>query len=170
MPTIELAGLTIFILLLFAGVYLTIFGLPGTILILFDVFFYALLTGFDRIGFKAIVILAVMTIVAEALGFTLEMTSTYRFGPSLKGMLASLIGALLGALALTPALWGLGTLMGIFLGGFSGFLILELIRQGRLKPAFRASSGAIITTAAAIFTKGSFAVAMTVVTLSNIYS
>jgi len=98
------------------------------------------------------------------------MTSTYRFGPSLKGMLASLIGALLGALALTPALWGLGTLMGIFLGGFSGFLILELIRQGRLKPAFRASSGAIITTAAAIFTKGSFAVAMTIVTLSNIYS
>ncbi|HLE17107.1 MAG TPA: DUF456 domain-containing protein, partial [Syntrophales bacterium] len=140
MPTIELAGLTIFILLLFAGVYLTIFGLPGTILILFDVFLYALFTGFGRIDIKAIVILAVMTIVAEALGFTLEMTSTYRFGPSLKGMLASLIGALLGALALTPALWGLGTLMGIFLGGFSGFLILELIRQGRLKPAFRASS------------------------------
>ena len=170
MPTIELAGLTIFILLLFAGVYLTIFGLPGTILILFDVFLYALFTGFGRIDIKAIVILAVMTIVAEALGFTLEMTSTYRFGPSLKGMLASLIGALLGALALTPALWGLGTLMGIFLGGFSGFLILELIRQGRLKPAFRASPGAIITTAAVIFTKGSFAVAMTVVTLSNIYS
>ena len=170
MPTIELAGLTIFILLLFAGVYLTIFGLPGTILILFDVFLYALFTGFGRIDIKAIVILAVMTIVAEALGFTLEMTSTYRFGPSLKGMLASLIGALLGALALTPALWGLGTLMGIFLGGFSGFLILELIRQGRIKPAFRASLGAIITTAAAIFTKGSFAVAMTVVTLSNIYS
>ncbi|HLA04967.1 MAG TPA: DUF456 domain-containing protein [Syntrophales bacterium] len=170
MPTIELAGLTIFILLLFAGVYLTIFGLPGTILILFDVFLYALFTGFGRIDIKAIVILAVMTIVAEALGFTLEMTSTYRFGPSLKGMLASLIGALLGALALTPVLWGLGTLMGIFLGGFSGFLILELIRQGRLKPAFRASSVAIITTAAAIFIKGSFAVAMTIVTLSNIYS
>jgi len=169
-PTIELAGLTIFILLLFAGVYLTIFGLPGTILILFDVFLYALFTGFGRIDIKAIVILAVMTIVAEALGFTLEMTSTYRFGPSLKGVLASLIGALLGALALTPVLWGLGTLMGIFLGGFSGFLILELIRQGRLKPAFRASPGAIITTAAVIFTKGSFAVAMTVVTLSNIYS
>ncbi len=170
MPTIELAGLTIFILLLFAGVYATIVGLPGTIFILFDVFFYALLTRFDRIGFKVIVLLVVMTIVAEALSFIMEMTSTVLFGPSVRGAIASLIGALLGALILTPVLWGLGTLMGIFLGGFTGFIIVELIGQSRLKPALRASSGTFLVAAAVICTKGFFAMAMTVVTLSCVYS
>ena len=50
MPPLELAGLTIFILLLFAGIYGAVIGLPGTILILGSVFFYALLTGFHTIG------------------------------------------------------------------------------------------------------------------------
>jgi uncharacterized protein YqgC (DUF456 family) len=170
MPPMELAGLTVFIVLLFAGVYLTIFGLPGTVLILLDVFVYALITGFNRIGFKAIVLLVVMTIAAEALGFTMEMASTVRFGPSLRGLLAATTGCVLGALFLTPILWGLGTLLGIFLGGFTGFFIMEMLRQSRLKPAFRAPSRAILATAAGTFTKGSFAVAMSVVTLSNIYS
>jgi hypothetical protein len=48
----EIAGLTVFILVLFLGVFLTVFGLPGTVLILIDVVAYALLTGFAQIGFK----------------------------------------------------------------------------------------------------------------------
>jgi hypothetical protein len=169
-PSIELAGLTIFILLLFAGVYLTVLGLPGTLLILLDVFFYALFTGFSRLGFTSIAVLIVMAIVAEAIGFTMEMTSTVRFGPSLRGIVASLIGSILGALSLTPFLWGLGTLLGTFLGGFTGFFIMELTRQSRLKPALRASARDLLAAASGTFAKGFFAVAMTLVTLSNIYS
>jgi uncharacterized protein len=169
-PTLELAGLTVFILLLFAGIYGAVIGLPGTVLILGSVFFYALLTGFRHIGVGAIVLLILLTIIAEGIGFTLEFMNKVRFGPSLYGIIASLAGSLLGTLCLTPLLWGLGTLMGIFLGGFTGFFTTELIRQSKLKPAHRASLRTMVTSAAGIFAKGSCAVAMTVVTLLNIYS
>lgn len=170
MPPLELTGLTIFILLLFAGIYGAVIGLPGTVLILGSVFFYALLTGFHKIGVGAIVLLILLTIVAEGIGFTMEFTNKVRLGPSLPGIMASLAGSLLGALCLTPLLWGLGTLMGVFLGGFAGFFMMELIRQSKLKPAHRASARTMLTSAAGVFAKGSCALAMTVVTLLNIYS
>ncbi len=170
MPPLELTGLTIFILLLFAGIYGAVIGLPGTVLILGSVFFYALLTGFHKIGVGAIVLLILLTIVAEGIGFTMEFTNKVRLGPSLPGIMASLAGSLLGALCLTPLLWGLGTLMGVFLGGFAGFFMMELIRQSKLKPAHRASARTMLTSAAGVFAKGSCALTMTVVTLLNIYS
>jgi uncharacterized protein len=169
-PAMEVAGLTVFILLLFGGVYLTIFGLPGTVVILVDVLCYSLFTGFDKIGFKIIAVLILTTFVAESIGFVLEIKDTVRFGPSVKGIAASLAGAFLGALLLTPVLMGLGALIGIFFGGFMGFLTLELARQSSLKPAFRASPWAILSSAAGIITKGCFAVVMTLITLTSIYS
>jgi uncharacterized protein len=169
MPMMELTGLTIFIIVLFVGIYATIFGLPGTILIFCDVFFYALATGFNKIGFTVIIILVFMAIIAEAIGVAAEMTGMIQV-PSLKGIIASLIGALAGVLLLTPFLLGLGTILGIFLGGFAGLFITEMMRQSKLKPAFRSSTGAIIATVTGIVAKGFFAVAMTVITLLNIYS
>jgi uncharacterized protein YqgC (DUF456 family) len=169
-PPLELAGLTIFILLLFVGIYVAVIGLPGTVLILGSVFFYALLTGFHTIGVGTIVLMVFLTIVAEGIGFTVEFTNKINFGPSLSGIMTSLAGSMLGALCLTPLLWGLGTLLGVFLGGFAGFFMTELIRQSKLKPAHRASSRTMLTAAAGIFAKGSCALVMTIVALLNIYS
>jgi hypothetical protein len=169
-PFLEITGLTIFILLLFAGIYVAVIGLPGTVLILGSVFFYALLTGFHTIGIGTIVLLILLTIVAEGIGFTMEFKNKVRFQPSVPGILASLAGSLLGALCLTPLLWGLGTLLGILLGGFAGFVMMELSRQSKLKPVHRTSARIMLSSAAAVFAKGSCAMAMTVVTLLNIYS
>lgn len=170
MPTLEIAGLTLFMLLLFAGVYAAIIGLPGTLLILGNVFIYMLLAGVQKIGVATSLLLIFLAVVAEVIGFTTDMKSKIRFWPSLQRIIASLAGAVLGALCLTPVLWGLGTLLGLFLGAFSGLLTLELISQGRLKPDLKAPPGAMLTAAIGIFAKGSCAMAMTVVTLSKIYS
>jgi uncharacterized protein YqgC (DUF456 family) len=170
MPPLEMAGLTIFILLLFTGIYVAVIGLPGTVLILGSVFLYALLTGFHNIGVGTIVFLVFLTIVAEGIGFTVEFTNKISFGPTLSGIMASLAGSLLGALCLTPLLWGLGTLLGVFLGGFAGFFLTELVRQSKLKPAHRPSARTMLAAAAGIFAKGSCAFVMTVVALLNIYS
>lgn len=170
MPSLEIAGLTIFMLLLFAGVYAAIIGLPGTLLILGTVFLYMLLAGFQKIGVTTSLLLISLSIIAEAVGFTTDMKSKVRFWPSSRHIIASLVGAALGTLCLTPLLLGLGTLLGLFLGAFSGLLAMELFSQGRLKTNLRTPFGAMFTTAAGIFTKGSCAMTMTVVTLSKIYS
>ncbi|PKN60413.1 MAG: hypothetical protein CVU53_03170 [Deltaproteobacteria bacterium HGW-Deltaproteobacteria-11] len=135
---LEMAGLTVFILVLFLGIFLTVLGLPGTVLIVFDVMAYALATGFAQIGFKVILILVAMAIAAELLDFLLGMASAARFGSSRGGMWAALIGSLAGAIILTPFFLGLGTLIGIFLGGGVAVFAAEMLQRRKLKPAFRA--------------------------------
>ena len=63
------AGFTIFILILFAGIFLNLFGLPGTVVIFFDVLFYSIFTGFDRVGLKIILFLLISAITAETIDF-----------------------------------------------------------------------------------------------------
>lgn len=170
MSPLELAGLTIFILVLLLGLLSIVFGLPGTLVILVDVFVYSMVTGFETIGFKVLLALVLLAAAAEALEFFLGMTIALQFGVSVKGFWASIIGAILGASIMTPFFFGLGTVLGSFLGGVMGVLLMELIRQGRLKPAFRASYGAVLGRVAGTLTKGFLAIVMIVITLTNIYS
>jgi uncharacterized protein len=167
---VEVAGLTIFIGVMFLGLFSIIFGLPGAIVILLDAVIYSAMTRFEVIGFKVLVVLFLLAVAAEILEFFLGMAVSLQFGLSVKGFWASIVGGILGALAMTPLFLGLGAVLGTFIGGVAGVLLVELLRQGRLKPAFRATYGAIIGRVAGTFAKGVLAVIMIIVTLTNIYS
>jgi uncharacterized protein YqgC (DUF456 family) len=167
---LETAGLTIFILVLFVGIFSTIFGIPGTVIILINVTLYALITGFDRIGIAIIIILLMISILAEATDFVLGMSGAARFEISKRGIWVSLIGGFAGAMVMTPVLFGLGTVVGTFLGGFTGVLGVELLRQTKLRPALRAGYGAILRRVTGILVKGFCALVMTIITMTNIYS
>jgi uncharacterized protein YqgC (DUF456 family) len=167
---LEIAGLTIFIIVLFLGLFSIIFGLPGTVIIFIDILLYAIITGFTKIGFKILIILAILMILAEALEFLLGMSGAARFGASKKGVWASVIGSMIGAAIMMPYLLGLGAIIGVFIGGFMGVLIIEFIRQQRMKPALRAGFGAMLGRIAGIVAKGTLSIIMIVITLINIYS
>lgn len=163
-------GLTVFVLVLFLGIFITVLGLPGTVLIVFDVVAYALVTGFARIGFTVILILVVMAVVAELLDFGLSVVGAVRFGSSRAGAWAALIGSLAGAVLLTPFLMGLGTLIGFFLGGGMAVFATEMFRRRKLKPALRAGVGAMLGRTAGIAVKGVLSVVMAAIALFHIYS
>jgi len=167
---LEAAGLTLFILALAAGIFATVFRLPGTVLILVASFVYALFTGFEPIGFRVLAVLAILSVSAEAGEFILGMMGAARFGASRKAFWASLAGGILGAVLLAPLLFGAGALLGMFLGSFVGMLAAEVLRQRRIKPALRAAWGALLGTAAGILFKGLCALAMAVIVLAKIYS
>ena len=170
MTPLAIAGLTVFVLVLFMGIYSIAFGIPGTVIILVDVILYALITGFERVGFKIVLILLVISILAEAVDFSFGMAGAARFGISRRALWTSAIGGFIGALAMTPFFLGLGTVTGIFLGGFAGVLAIELIHQAKLKPALRAGYGAIMGRVAGTLIKGFCALVMIVITMTNIYS
>lgn len=171
MTPFEIVGLTIFILVLFAGIFSTAFGIPGTFIILTDVILYACITGFEKIGVKIIIILVVISFLAEAIDFALGISGmATRFVTSKRGIWISIISSFIGALVMTPILYGLGTVIGIFLGGFASVLIIELIRQSGLKPALRTGYGAILGRVAGTLVKGFCALVMITITMSNIYS
>jgi uncharacterized protein YqgC (DUF456 family) len=163
------AGFTVFILILFLGVYLTLFGLPGTIVIFFDVLFYIIFTGFDHVGFRIILFLLISTIIAETIDF-LVMAGGYKPMTSKKSFGAAAIGAVIGAFLLTPFFWGPGTWGGFFLGGLAGVLTIEFVHQSKLKAPFRTPGSAILAMIGGKMVKGLIALFMIAFSLSNIYS
>lgn len=169
MSPVETAGLTIFILILFSGIFFTVIGLPGTILIVFDVIVYALATGFAPIGFKVILILVAIAIVLELLDFWLGAAGAVRFALPWKGIWAALFGSLVGAILLTPFFLGLGTLVGIFLGGSAAVFAVKMVQRQKLKPAFRTGMGAMLGRTAGMAVKGLMSVVMAAIVLFNIY-
>jgi hypothetical protein len=164
------AGLAVFILILFVGIFLNLFGLPGTVVIFFDVLFYAIFTGFDRIGWKIVLFLLIAAIIAEIIDFLLGMSGSLKPIDTKKSFRASAIGAITGAVVLTPLFWGPGTWTGFFLGGLTGILIVEFIRQSKLRAPFRATNSAIFAMAGRKLVKGIIALFMVAISLSNIYS
>jgi uncharacterized protein len=164
------AGLAIFILILFVGIFLNLFGLPGTIVIFFDVLFYAIFTGFDRVGWKILLFLFISAIITETIDFLLDMSAGLKPLAAKKSFRASAIGAITGAVILTPLFWGPGTLAGFFLGGLTGILIVEFLRQSKLKAPFRATNRAIFAMVGRKLVKGVIALFMIALSLSNIYS
>jgi uncharacterized protein len=170
LSTIATVGFAVFILLLFAGIYLSLMGLPGTVVIFADVLTYAILTGFDRVGFKIILFLLVFSIIAEIIDVLLGMTGALMPVPSKNMFCASAIGAIVGMLILTPVLLGLGTFGGFFLGCLAGILFAEFIRQSELQTPFKASNRAIFIMIGGKMAKGFIALSMIVFSLANIYS
>ena len=162
--------MTLFILVLLFGAFSILFGLPGTIIILIDAFLYAAVTGFEKIGFKILAALLVLSVLAECADFAVGMAGAVKFGASRKGFWAFFIGGIIGAFLMAPFLLGLGLLIGTFLGGFAAMLIVELLNRNRLKPSLRAAYGAIMGRVAGICVKGFIALIMVVITLTSIYS
>ncbi|MCX5848274.1 MAG: DUF456 family protein [Deltaproteobacteria bacterium] len=163
------AGLVIFILILFAGIFLNLFGLPGTVVIFFDVLFYAIFTGFDHIGLKIILFLLLSAIIAETIDFFLVMSGTQPVVSKMSfGAAAS--GAIGGAFLLAPFFWGPGIWVGFFLGGLAGILIMEILRQYKLKAPYRTLNRVIFTIIGKNAVKGFISLCMIAFSLSNIYS
>jgi len=157
-------------LVLLLGIFSILFGIPGTVIILIDAAIYAAFTGFDRIGWKTLATLLVLSLLAELSDFAIGMAGAAKFGASKQSLVASVMGSIVGAILLAPFLLGLGAVMGAFIGGFTGVLIVEILRQFNMKPALRAAWGTVVGRAAGICVKGAFALAMTAITLSGVYS
>lgn len=169
MPLLEAAGLTIFVIILFIGVFSIIFGFPGTFLILGDVVIYSLVTGFETIGWKVIITLVVLSLLAEAVDFLMGFAGARKYGSSKTGIVLSVVGGIIGAVMLVPVLFGLGAVIGAFLGGFVGAFLGEYLEERKLKPAFSAGYGALIGRIAGVLVKGSLAIVMTIITMWAVY-
>ena len=169
MSPIETAGMTVFILILFAGTFSVIFSLPGTVFILIDVIIYSWATGFDKIGCKIIVLLIFISIIAETLDFSFRASVPGVLGSSKKGVIAAIIGGIAGSVILTPLLMGIGTIVGMFLGGFTGMVLVEYFHQRKMKSSFRMGYQTLLVSVSGILLKGFLAIVMTIIILANIY-
>ncbi|MCX7635725.1 MAG: DUF456 family protein [Syntrophales bacterium] len=170
MPPLETIGPTILIIVLFTSLLAVVLGLPGTVIIFLAAFAYAVPTYFQTLGWKVLVTLFFLSVIAEGIEFLVGMTAAMKIELSLKGMAVAVAGALAGVALLSPLLFGLGTLLGGFLGSLTGLLFWEALRWKRVKPVFRPGFRAVAGRIAGTLLKGCLAMAMIAITLVNIYS
>lgn len=170
MSSLAFPGFVLFILLLFVGIYLCLFGLPGTGLIYVSVLAYAFLTDFAQIGWKALLLLLAVAIFAEAMDVWIESGSVHKAPITRQSLWGAFLGGGVGMIILTPFLGGPGIWMGFFLGAMSGLLLMEQVRQANLKIPRQATGRALLGMVGQKILKGFLAIVMIFIALACIYS
>jgi len=164
------AGFSVFILVMFLGVYLSVLGLPGAMLIFLDVLLYAMASGFTQTSWKVLLVLLILAVIAEAVDLLLGMTKAHK-PPVLKKILwGTALGSIAGAVILTPIFLGLGSWIGFFIGGLAGFTASEALRLSKLKGPHATTFSSFLLMMGEKTLKGAFTITMIFVSLSNIYS
>jgi len=122
-------GYIIFGLVLVSGLVGALLGLPGTTIILIDALIYSAITGWDRLPWWMLVILAVLVLLAESSDSLIAALGARAAGGSNKTSIAAVVGILLGAiiggLVLSPLLGLLG-ISGGPVGLLVGFVLPPL--------------------------------------------
>lgn len=169
MYPLDAFGLTLFIVILFLGIFVCIHGLPGMVLIAAAVLIYSILTGFDKIGWKAVLALSLIAVAVETADVFFAMKEGSRVAPSRQAIMVSFGGSCIFALLLTPSFLILGLVGGFFLGGMAGMICDLTVQEAKLKPSYRTSFGVLLGRISGLFWKGSVATVLVCFTLLSSY-
>jgi uncharacterized protein YqgC (DUF456 family) len=160
MDVLSILALVILILSMPAGLIAVVLGLPGTWLILVASVFYGWLTDFAIITSQLLLGLLALAVVAELLDLTAGLWGARRYGGTKKAMVGTMIGGILGAVALSPMLFGFGTIVGAFFGAFVGAFSMTYLEQRKMDKAMRVGWGALLGRVFAMVFKGAAVVTM----------
>jgi uncharacterized protein YqgC (DUF456 family) len=159
---LEVVALIILIIFSLAG-FIGVFFTPiGTFIILAGSIIYAILTGFDIIMVRHLIILLLLCLCGEVLEYVMVVIGTKKFGGSNKATLGALIGGILGATLGAPLL-GIGIILGTFLGIFLGIFLSEVLAAKDLVKSLKAGAGGIIGRLGAIVAKAVIAIIMLII-------
>lgn len=146
------------------GLVVVPLGLPGLWLQVVALIGYAYATGFERVGWLAILSVVALAGIAEAVEFVLGGRFTARFGGSRRAVWGAILGGLVGAVVGVPILV-IGSVIGAFIGSFVGAVVMELSATREWRGAMRVGWGALVGRLVATGVKGLFGVAIGILAL-----
>ncbi|NCQ34586.1 DUF456 domain-containing protein [bacterium] len=124
-------------LLLLAVSLLVYLGLGGNFIILGLALMYGLVTGFDPVGWKLLLVLAGLALAGEGLEFLVGTFYPVSKGATGRAITWAFVGGLAGAVMGQAALPLVGAVLGSFLGAFAGAVWGEYRRLKVLQPSLR---------------------------------
>lgn len=108
----------------------------------------------EIITVKAVITLAVIGIVSEAIDIIASAAGAKKFGGSKRGAVGAIVGTMIGAILGTPVFPVVGTILGGILGAGAGALMVERsIVQMSWTDSMKSGSGAAIGRTISIFIK-----------------
>jgi uncharacterized protein YqgC (DUF456 family) len=158
------------IALLVASLFLIIFSLPGTWVILGLTGLWAAFVDGPAFTTQFFLILAGLALLGEIAEFFAGHWGAKKFGGSNKGSMGGMIGAIIGAIVCAPILFGLGALLGALGGGFLGCWLVERHRGMANKNALRAAFGATLGRFGGFIIKLGVGVTMLVLSIPAIWA
>lgn len=161
---LSILGHLVFFCVLLFGLISLFFGLPGTWMILGAAVVYAFVTGFSHVGGGMLVFLALLTATGEIVEYAFGIAGARRFGSSKRGIVFSILGGFVGAIAGAPLFFGFGAILGALVGAFLGAVLIELVTYGpnEWKKAVRSGWGNFLGRIAGVITKMAIAIGMIV--------
>jgi uncharacterized protein YqgC (DUF456 family) len=112
--------------------------LPGLPLIFGAALLYSIVTGFQYIGTKTIIIFACLTLVGMILDYVATSLGVKKMGGSTVGMIGAFIGMIVGLL-----IPGVG-IFGFIIGAFVGAVVCELLIGKEAHNALKAGIGSFV--------------------------
>jgi uncharacterized protein YqgC (DUF456 family) len=140
---LNIAALTLLILLSLTGFAAIFFTTFGTLIILAGAIIYALITGLEVITLKTLLILLVVYAFGELIEYFSIIIGAKKFGASNAAVVGAIVGAIPGAV-IGSAFFGIGIIFGTFLGIFLGAFLVEFILQRDLIRSLKAGTGGIL--------------------------
>jgi len=139
----EIAGIVLFITFSVAGIAIIFLSMPGTFVILAGIFLYALMTGFNSVSWKLLLLFLLMSVFAESADNLLAMLGAKKSGASKSSTWAVLAGSIAGAFAggiIAPVA---GSIIGAFIGGAAAPFAVEYLKSKNLRHSMKAGMGSL---------------------------
>jgi uncharacterized protein YqgC (DUF456 family) len=135
--TVHIVVVALTSLIMLVGVVGTVLPIiPGTILIFAGALLYALVEGFQSVGWPTLVVLGILAAVATTADLWASSIGAKLGGASGWSVLIGLVGGLVGLVVFN--------LPGAIIGAVLGVLLTEIVRVGDWRLALKAGSGWVV--------------------------
>ena len=163
-------GLFFFFAIMLLAIFSILIGLPGCWIILVEALVYALITKFAAgIGWWDLLALLIMAGAGELAEFLLTAYGAQKYGASKKAIAGALVGGLVGAILVNAIIPIIGALIGAFVGVYLGAFILTYAFDRDLDQARKSGIGAFMGRLGSVLVKGTMAVAMAAVIVTQVF-
>ena len=157
MELLALIGLVTFYVILAAGAFLVLFGLPGTWVIWVAVAIFSFVADFQVSDWIVIVLTLIMALLGEGIEFMVGVMGSKKMDVSNGAIVASIVGGIIGAVMGVP-IFLIGSVLGMLLGVFLGAWLWEWIATQQWKLSLQKAVAATFSRVISMFVK--FAIAL----------
>lgn len=159
METLALIILIVTALVGFIAIFFTTFG---TLIITVGSLIFAMMTGFQILTIKVVIILLTLYFIGEVFEYFFIILGAKKLGASNAAVAGALIGGVLGAV-LGVGFLGVGLILGTFFGIFLGAFFVELLIHKDIAKAAKAGAGGVLGRVGSVAAKIIIAVIMFVI-------
>jgi uncharacterized protein YqgC (DUF456 family) len=160
-------GFALWALLLILASLTVYLGLSGNWFVAGLALIYALLTGFDRVGWPILLLLVGLALLGEGVEFVLGTFYVARKGATRGGVVLAFVGGIAGAVVGNGLVPIVGAVLGSFVGAFVGAVGGEYLRQRRVEPSLRIGTHAFVGRVLAMVAKHVIGLVMVLLVLQR---